>query len=133
MSTVYWRGIAKAVEEMGELSTVLGKLMAYPKGDHPDMYPHVDGREKGAPPLRDRLKDEFADVLAILDYIGEREFTDEELAYIGVRIKFKAERYKRWILAGVQEEDPKGFPPYTTRRCSQTDHVNATHASLSEP
>ncbi len=105
MSTVYWRGIAKAVEEMGELSAVLGKLMAYPSGDHPDMYPHPDGRVVGAPPLRARLLDEYADVLAVLDYIGQREFSAEELQYISRRVTKKLIRYEKWVLSGVQEED----------------------------
>lgn len=105
MTTVYWRGIAKAIEEMGELSAVLGKLMAYPKGDHPDMHPHVDGRKVGAPPLRNRLKEEVADVLAAIDYISSREFTDSELDYIAKRVAFKRNKYAMWTMAGVQEEE----------------------------
>lgn len=105
MTTVYWRGIAKAIEEMGELSAVLGKLMAYPKGDHPDMHPHVDGRKVGAPPLRNRLKEEVADVLAAIDYISRREFTESERGYIANRVEFKSKRYNEWVLSGVQEEE----------------------------
>lgn len=106
MSTVYWRGIAKAVEEMGELSAVLGKLMAYPKGDHPDTVINLDNPGVLARPLRERLLDEYADVLAVLDYIGQREFSAEELQYIRKRITKKLVRYEKWGLSGVQEEEP---------------------------
>ena len=53
-----WAGIAKLQEEMGELAAVLGKLHAYPDGNHPD----------GAGPLLDRLHDEMADVHAALTF-----------------------------------------------------------------
>lgn len=53
---VVWPGLAKVVEECGELLQVAGKLMAYPDGEHPD----------GGVPLLERLCDEIADVTAAL-------------------------------------------------------------------
>ena len=46
----YYRGIAKLVEECGEVLQLLGKAMAFPDGEHPD--------KKG--PLNERLPIELA-------------------------------------------------------------------------
>lgn len=54
-----WPGLAKLAEECGELQQVIGKLMAYPKGDHPD----------GGGPLAPRLEAEIADVLAACEFV----------------------------------------------------------------
>jgi NTP pyrophosphatase (non-canonical NTP hydrolase) len=53
-----WPGIAKLQEEMGELAAILGKLHAYPDGNHPD-------EEKNGP-LVTRLIEELGDVQAAL-------------------------------------------------------------------
>lgn len=54
-----WPGLAKLSEELGELQQVIGKLMAYPGGDHPD----------GGPPLEVRLVMELADVFAAGEFV----------------------------------------------------------------
>lgn len=74
-----WNGIAKLIEECGELTCVLGKLIAYPNGNHPD--------EKYQSPLVIRLDDEIADVIAACEYFIERNKLDHE--------KFEFERNVR--------------------------------------
>lgn len=56
-----WPGLAKLVEEMGELNQVLGKLVAFPDGKHPS-------RKK---PLKTSLQEEIADTLAALQFFVE--------------------------------------------------------------
>jgi len=68
---------------------VLGKLGAYPDGDHPD----------GAGNLVDRLHDEIADVLAACTYFAQLNNLD--LRYIANRKTKKEETYKKWVLTGV--------------------------------
>jgi NTP pyrophosphatase (non-canonical NTP hydrolase) len=58
--TIKWIGIAKLQEEMGELQAVLGKLHAYPDGQHPDM--------RYSAPLTHRLQEELADVIAACQF-----------------------------------------------------------------
>lgn len=53
-----WPGLAKLLEESGELQQVIGKLAAYPGGAHPD-----------GTLLIDRLHDEIADVMAACDFV----------------------------------------------------------------
>lgn len=52
-------GIAKLIEECGELQQVLGKFLTYGMGEHPD----------GKGLLKDRIEDEMADVLAALQLV----------------------------------------------------------------
>lgn len=53
-----WVGHHKLVEELGELLQVLGKIAAFPEGDHPD----------GGPPLLERVQKEMADVQAAITH-----------------------------------------------------------------
>jgi NTP pyrophosphatase (non-canonical NTP hydrolase) len=55
-----WPGLAKLAEECGELQQVIGKIMAYPDGEHPD----------GAGDLAQRLQDEMADVVAAVRFVA---------------------------------------------------------------
>lgn len=62
------KGIAKLIEEMGELQQVLGKRLAYyTTDDHPD----------GGPPLTQRMEDEMADVMAAIDLVIIRHQLDQ--------------------------------------------------------
>jgi hypothetical protein len=96
MTRTLWKGIFKLLEEMGELTTVLGKLGVVPEGRHWDeRY-----QEKT---LRARLMDEMADVQAALIYFGEaNDFTKEETAYVHKRANAKIERYQSWVLTGIE-------------------------------
>jgi hypothetical protein len=82
-----WPGLAKVIEETSELGQVLGKLLAYPEGEHPD----------GAGPLPERLADELADVLAAVDYLRAHAVALVPLqGHIAVRRRQKFERFQRW-------------------------------------
>lgn len=55
-----FNGLAKLIEECGELVQACGKKIAYyTTDDHPD----------GGPPLTHRLEDEIADVLAACEFV----------------------------------------------------------------
>jgi NTP pyrophosphatase (non-canonical NTP hydrolase) len=51
-------GLAKLIEECGEIIQEAGKLIAYPDGQHPD----------GRGDIRDRLAGEIGDVLGCIDF-----------------------------------------------------------------
>ncbi len=88
----HWRGIGKLVEEMGELLQLLGKVIAYPTGDHPD--------GKGA--LKDRLPLELADVEAALYYFEQQSGIAIETV-IHPLVLEKLSKFRTWGLPGVSE------------------------------
>ena len=59
--TMAHNGLAKLIEECGEVAQVAGKLLAYPGGVHPD----------GKGNLRERLKDELGDLSAAIQLVIE--------------------------------------------------------------
>jgi NTP pyrophosphatase (non-canonical NTP hydrolase) len=77
-------GLAKLVEESGELSQVAGKLLQYPHGEHPD----------GQGPLLHRLELEMGDVLAALRFVAQKHQIDSS------RVNFyaasKLELFNKW-------------------------------------
>lgn len=85
---IKWHGIAKLMEEMGELQAVLGKLMAYPDGKHPDM--------RYATPLLQRLREELADVLAATQFFIGHNLTGEECKAVEARVVYKTRRLEEW-------------------------------------
>lgn len=88
-------GIAKAIEEPGEFLTELGKLIAYPDGDHPDGEGH----------LYERVQNEGADAIAAITWFILRnpEFNNE--AFLA-RIDRKMIKYSGWAMAGVTNPPP---------------------------
>lgn len=77
-------GLAKLTEELGELGQVVGKMLAYPDGNHPD----------GGPPLRTRLEDETADVIAACMFVIEALKLDG--SYVHERVEKKLSRFRKW-------------------------------------
>jgi NTP pyrophosphatase (non-canonical NTP hydrolase) len=82
-------GLTKLMEECGELVQVSAKLVAYPGGAHPD----------GNGPLRERLEDEMADVLAACEVVTDLHGLDE--VRIRMRVAAKVARFIQWA------EDPE--------------------------
>jgi NTP pyrophosphatase (non-canonical NTP hydrolase) len=77
------KGISKAVEEMGEALQVLGKVLAYGLGTHPD-----------GSNLKERLEEELGDVdAAIYFLIHKLELDDNRM--IERRIE-KVNRFMEW-------------------------------------
>lgn len=80
-----WPGTSKAIEEMGELQQVLGKLIAT-AGD----TDHWSGD------LRLMLVDEAADVLAAVYFFSTMNFSSEELGRMNERVEEKVARFHEW-------------------------------------
>lgn len=85
------KGLTKLVEECGEVVQVAAKMIAYPEtmeiggcATHPD----------GAGPLRERLEDEIADVVAACTFVGVRLGLDQQK--IENRIEAKLARFAHW-------------------------------------
>lgn len=76
-------GLAKLAEELGELQQVVGKMLAYGSGEHPD----------GGPPLLQRLEDEAADVTAALAFVSQTHAMNTE------RVKHRAAMKLSWFQA----------------------------------
>lgn len=79
-------GLNKLNEEAGEVVTVIGKLMAYPDGDHPD----------GKGNLYERLKEEMADVFAAASWVAANNLSQEEHDKFFKRVQEKHELYNKW-------------------------------------
>ena len=78
-------GLAKLLEEMGELAQVAAKKLAYPDTDeHPD----------SGGSLSIRLEQEMADVLAAMDFVIEIHGLSE--VQINYRRLAKLQQYRRW-------------------------------------
>lgn len=83
--TMTAKGLAKLIEECGELQQVAGKMLAYYHHDrHPD----------GGPPLRERLEDEAADVLAAIELVTSKFRLDR--SRIDGRYYLKRDLFKKW-------------------------------------
>lgn len=79
------RGLAKLIEECGELQQVAGKRLAYyTTTEHPD----------GGPALDVRLEDEIADVIAAAELVTDLHGLDRER--ILERVFKKLEKFKAW-------------------------------------
>lgn len=89
LPSVRWHGIAKVNEEAGELLQIIGKMMAFPTGDHPD----------GNGDLADRLTDEMADLYAAMDEFRRRNSLDEQR--LSRRRAAKQALFKTWELSGI--------------------------------
>lgn len=81
-----WPGAAKLLEESGELAQVLGKLIAFPDGKHPD----------GKKDLAVRLENEYADLQAAMLFFIDNNEERLDIAYIANRVSEKLARFQRW-------------------------------------
>lgn len=79
-----WPGLAKLVEEMGELGTILGKIMS--NGGKTAYWGGVN--------LLDELHDELSDVTAALCFFCEQNKID--LVRYSERGDLKLDRYEQW-------------------------------------
>lgn len=82
-------GLAKLLEELGELAQVTAKKLA---------YFHVDGHPDGAGSLKDRLEKEMGDVSAAMTFV-QQQFDLDRLA-IERRANAKLALFRQW------HEDP---------------------------
>ncbi len=82
-------GLAKLVEECGEVLQVAGKLQQYPELQHEDDIAHPDGTK-----LRERLKEEMADVLAAIEFVTQKLGLDKYDIFD--RAQAKTKLFKQW-------------------------------------
>lgn len=87
--TELYKGICKLVEEMGEVNQVIGKLMAFPSGNHPD----------GKGDLRTRLALELADLKAAIEYF---EQVNTYVPCLSYHTAEKVKRFLAWSLTGLK-------------------------------
>lgn len=81
-----FNGLAKLVEECGELTQIAAKKMNYPDTDE-----HPDG--KGS--MKRRLEEEIADVLAAAKMVSEQYGLDDD--FIVNRWQLKLSMFKKWV------------------------------------
>lgn len=77
-------GLSKLTEEMGELQQVVGKMLAYGPGTHPD----------GTESLLQKYEEEAADVLASINFVTMKWGADVEK--IRQRAKEKLRKFEDW-------------------------------------
>lgn len=89
MEQLHWKGLAKLIEECGELQQVAGKSLLYPDTAHPD----------GKGFVRDRFIEELADVSAAIAYFIA--YNNLPLDKIQDRTCMKIERFVDWTNQGL--------------------------------
>jgi NTP pyrophosphatase (non-canonical NTP hydrolase) len=77
-------GLAKLTEELGELQQVIGKMLNYGTGPHPD----------GTESLIERFEDEAADVIAAIKFTIETHNANE--TRIHNRSSLKLALFHKW-------------------------------------
>lgn len=85
-----WPGLAKLVEESGELCQVIGKLIALDGNAPGDFYTHWDGTD-----ISVRLQEELADVQAVIEFVREHN-PQIESAPFNRRVAMKVARFNTW-------------------------------------
>jgi NTP pyrophosphatase (non-canonical NTP hydrolase) len=78
-------GLAKLIEECGELQQIAGKKLACPDTDT-----HWDGLGS----LKERLENEIADVLAACDFVLDKYKLDR--IQVSKRLAAKVSQYREW-------------------------------------
>lgn len=97
--TMTMNGLAKLTEELGELQQVVGKMMAYGTGAHPD----------GTESLLKRFEEESADVVAAMTFVGQTHGADG--AVVKRRSAMKLALFQQW------HTEKQGSHPGGCRTC----------------
>jgi len=82
-----YRGYGKMVEEAGELTAELGKLLPFPMGAHPN----------GKGPVLEHVLEEMADLYAAMDYF----LSANQLTLPSMRREKKFIQFNEWGLSGL--------------------------------
>lgn len=88
-------GLAKLVEEIGELGQICGKFLQYPELQVPTGAKHPDGTD-----LRARMSEELADVTAVVGFVIQKLGLDPH--WIAMRAAEKFRQFKVWDAEGGQ-------------------------------
>lgn len=89
--TMRQNGLAKLVEELGELAQVAGKMIQYPELQLDDSQNHPDGTN-----LRARLVEEMGDVLGAIDFVVEKLRLGPGGLEVEARAKRKLNLFRQW-------------------------------------
>src|ERR1700727_2409741 len=81
-----WPGASKVIEEMGELQQVMGKLIGTAGEEK-----HWDGSD-----LKERLKEELADVSAAIAFFIAKNFEDTDDREMILRVANKKALFFKW-------------------------------------
>lgn len=96
------KGLAKLIEECGELTQIAGKKLA---------YFHTDEHPDGAGSLRERLACEIADVMAACDFIRAHMLGTEINRMVDARREMKFRRFQQWESMPDKNNLGVDFPP----------------------
>ncbi len=113
-------GLAKLIEECGELQQIAGKKLA---------YFHTDEHPDGGRSLRLRLQDELADADAAIHFVAKTMELDEE--YIKARVKRKYDLFVKWHAMENNNLDAVDALPKVTN-LPPTDYGERVHTSACE-
>ncbi len=92
-----WPGLAKLIEEAGEVGQVAGKLVMT-GGERQ----HWDGTD-----LQTRLIQEMADVVAAVQFVSVYNLTDLEVVELEERVAKKLQQFIDWHVFGERNEPAK--------------------------
>lgn len=93
-----WPGLAKLLEECGEVIQVLSKLLA--KGNLDHVWTEVDGTPRGWGDLTDPLHEELGDLRAAMNFfIASNEEVDVDRVFERADEKFVT--FQRWHKEGL--------------------------------
>lgn len=106
-----WPGLAKLIEECGEVIQVAGKLM----GSDGDIR-HWDGTN-----LEEKFVEELGDLIAATWFFIERNFNDDTEAAIVQRSILKGALYNKW-----QDDFNLSLEQYLKLTQEQKDAANST-------
>lgn len=93
IGTTQWPGLAKVIEECGEVIQVLGKLVS--KGDLDHTWPNIDGTMRGSGDLTDSVHEELGDVLAAVSFFILNNDEIDEVRVL-TRQEEKMATFRRW-------------------------------------
>lgn len=121
-----WPGIAKLIEECGELGELLGPALLLTaigrlvKSNGKLMMVH-GRRDHWSGDLRQALIEEIADVDAASDFVKEHCFSKGERTKMANRRKSKLKKFEKWDATGTVRSRKKKVTPKaksTTKRAS---------------
>lgn len=89
MTTMKQNGLAKLVEECGEVQQVAGKMIQYPHLQFAEFEMHPSGYN-----LRRKMEEEIGDALASMEYIVKHLSLNASI--VDIRRQAKLKRFESW-------------------------------------
>ena len=117
-----WPGVAKMIEECGELQEVLPlvilmKSLGRLTQTQGKLVMIAGGTDHWSGDLRKAMIEEMADVIASIRFVGEHNLSKRERKMIATRVEKKMRRFERWHRgAQVQQRIARNQSKAKTRR-----------------